>query len=144
MWRYVIHMLTTHPCMCMQIDTVKIVSIDCMLTLNVAHQTTKEGLFEAQAMDNIAQGNSIIPPHYTIHAQVDLEKTRKRRGRDQYTKVQSNLDYPDLGYLNPRLSELRSQAKVQVKVQISGTISMCACAVECSVAMVRYVRTNDS
>ena len=56
-----------------------------------------------------------------------------------YIYIQSNLDY-----LNPRLSELRSQAKVQVKVQILGTISMCACVVECSAAIVRSVRANDS
>ena len=53
-------------------------------------------------------------------------------------KVQSNLYY-----LNPRLSELRNQAKVQVKVQMSGMISICACAVECGAAIVRYVCVND-
>ena len=31
--------------------------------------------------------------------------------------VQSNLDFSNLDYLNPWLSELWSQAKVQVKVQ---------------------------
>ena len=34
---------------CVQIGTVKIVSIDRVLTRNVAHQTTEERLFEAQA-----------------------------------------------------------------------------------------------
>ena len=58
--------------------------------------------------------------------------------------MESNLDYPNLGYPNPRLSELQSQAKVQVKVQISGTISICACAVEYSAATVCNVRANDS
>ena len=39
-----------HVRVCVQIDMVKIVSVDLrVLTLNVAHQTTKEGLFEAQA-----------------------------------------------------------------------------------------------
>ena len=38
-----------HACACTQIDTVKIVSVDCVrvLTLNVAHQAT-EACFEAQ------------------------------------------------------------------------------------------------
>ena len=45
---------------------------------------------------------------------------------------------------NPRLSELGSQANVQDKVQMSGTISICACAVECSAAIVRSVCANDS
>ena len=35
MWRYVVHVLTTHA----QIDTVKIISIARVFTLNVAHQT---------------------------------------------------------------------------------------------------------
>ena len=34
---------------CMQIGMVKIVSVDCVLTRNVAHQTTEERFFEAQA-----------------------------------------------------------------------------------------------
>ena len=57
--------------------------------------------------------------------------------------VQSNLNYPNLDYKKPRLSEHGSRAKVQVKVQMPGMISMCACAVECSAAIVRYVRAND-
>ena len=54
--------------------------------------------------------------------------------------IQSNLDI-----LNPRLSELRNQAKVQVKVQMSGTILMCICAVECSAAIVHtlFVRMTE-
>ena len=40
-------------CVCEQIDTVKIVSVDHVLTLNVVHKITErlkqEGLFEAQA-----------------------------------------------------------------------------------------------
>ena len=53
-----------HPCgyhthMCEQIDTVKIVSVDCVLTLNVAHQTT-----EARRKGSLR-----------------LKWTRKRRGR---------------------------------------------------------------
>ena len=40
-WRYVIHVLFMHACVCMQIYTVKIVSVDRVLTLNVAHQTTE-------------------------------------------------------------------------------------------------------
>ena len=57
-----------HACTCMQIDTVKIVSINHVLTLNVAHQTTeawKEGVFEAQA---------------------GLEETRKITGRGSVHK----------------------------------------------------------
>ena len=50
---------------CVQIDTVKIVSFDHLLTLNVAHQTTEGGLFEAQA---------------------DLKETRKRKGRESVHK----------------------------------------------------------
>ena len=60
------------------------------------------------------------------------------------TRVQSNFDYPNLDYNypnpdypNPRLSQLRAKQKVQVKVQTSGTISICACAVECSAAIAR-------
>ena len=34
---------------CLQIGTVKIVGVNCVLTRNVAHQTTEERLFEAQA-----------------------------------------------------------------------------------------------
>ena len=41
-------------------------------------------------------------------------------------------------------SELRAKQKVQVKVQTWDTISICACAVECSAAIIHYVRTNDS
>ena len=52
---------------CARIHTVNIVSVDRMLTLNVAHQTT-EACFEAQAEEI---------------------ETRKRRGRDQYTRVLS-------------------------------------------------------
>ena len=58
--------------------------------------------------------------------------------------VQSNLNYLNLDYPNPWLSDLRSQAKVQVKVQMLGMIPMCPCAVECNAAIVRYVRVNDS
>ena len=41
-----------HACVCIPSDTIKIVSIYCMLTLNVAHRTTEtpswsEGSFEA-------------------------------------------------------------------------------------------------
>ena len=54
-----------HACVCAQIDTVKIVSFDHLLTLNVAHQTTEGGLFEAQA---------------------DLKETRKRKGRESVHK----------------------------------------------------------
>ena len=49
--------------------------------------------------------------------------------------VQSNLDHPNLDYLNTQLSELQAKQKVQVKVQISGTISVCACRVECKDTM---------
>ena len=55
------------------IDTVKIVSVDHVSTRNVAHQYrslswSKGSLIEAQA---------------------DPEETRKRRGRDQYTRIVS-------------------------------------------------------
>ena len=55
-----------HAHACAQIDTVKIVNIDCVLTLNVTHQTT-EACFKAQA---------------------DLEEieTRKRSGRGSSTQ----------------------------------------------------------
>ena len=58
-----------HTCVgaCAQIRTVNIVSIDYVLTLNVAHQTT-EACFEAQAEEI---------------------ETRKRRVRDQYTRILS-------------------------------------------------------
>ena len=39
-----------------------------------------------------------------------------------------------------RLSELRAKQKMQVKVQISG---ICACAVECSAAIVCYACSNN-
>ena len=39
----VVHVLIMHvqTCSCVQIDAVKITGVDCMLTLTVAHQTTK-------------------------------------------------------------------------------------------------------
>ena len=67
MSQYVVHVLITRVGACAQIRTVNIVSIDHVLTLNVAHQTT-EVCFEAQAEEI---------------------ETRKRRGRDQYTRVLS-------------------------------------------------------
>ena len=62
---------SSHTCVgaCAQIDTVYIVSIDRVLTLNVAHQTI-EACFGAKAGEI---------------------ETRKRRGRDQYTRVLSFL-----------------------------------------------------
>ena len=36
-------------CACVQIDTMKIVTIDRVLTRNVVHQTTEERFLEAQA-----------------------------------------------------------------------------------------------
>ena len=54
----------THACT--QNDTVKIVSVDHVLTVNVAHQT-----IEAQRKGSIMR----------FEAQADLEETRKRRGR---------------------------------------------------------------
>ena len=65
MWRYVVHVLIIHTRACVQIDKIKIIRVYRMLTLNVAHQTTEEGLFEAQA---------------------DIEETRKRRGRESVHK----------------------------------------------------------
>ena len=59
------HPRAHHAPACVHIDAVKIVSIDHMLTLNVAHKSTEEGLFVAQA---------------------DLEETRKRRGREPVHK----------------------------------------------------------
>ena len=56
-----------HVRACAQIHTVEIVSVDRVLTLNVAHQTI-EACFEAQAEEI---------------------ETRKRRGMDQYTRVLS-------------------------------------------------------
>ena len=56
--------------------------------------------------------------------------------------VQSNLDYLD--YLNPQLSELQIWQKVQVKVQISDAVSICACALEYSAAIICFVIPNDS
>ena len=50
---------------CVQIDMIKIIRVCRVLTLNVAHQTTEEGFFEAQA---------------------DIEETRKRRGRESVHK----------------------------------------------------------
>ena len=47
------YVVLRHPCAhhgraCVQIDTIKIISVDHMLTLNVAHQQLKL-IFEAQA-----------------------------------------------------------------------------------------------
>ena len=70
---YVIHMLNTHACACAQIDTVRIVSVDCMLTLNVAHQTT-----DARAFWGSSRSSLVPRPR---KAKADLEETRKRRGR---------------------------------------------------------------
>ena len=39
------HPHAQHACACAQIDTVRIISIDRMLTLNVAHQTTDARAF---------------------------------------------------------------------------------------------------
>ena len=44
MSRYIVHVLITHARTCAQINVVKIVSVDCMLTLNEAHQTTEPAL----------------------------------------------------------------------------------------------------
>ena len=46
--------------------------------------------------------------------------------------------------VQPQLFELWRQAKVQVKIQDIGPILMCACAVECSAAVIRYVHANNS
>ena len=36
-----LHVRDHHACMCAQMDTVKIISVDHVLTLNVAHQATE-------------------------------------------------------------------------------------------------------
>ena len=50
------------------------------------------------------------------------------------TSIIQTLDYLNFG----------TKLKVQVKVQILGIISIFACPVECSAAIVCYVRVNDS
>ena len=42
----------------------------------------------------------------------------------------------------PSIIRTLEPAKVQLKVNILGMISICACAVECSAAIVCYIRTN--
>ena len=65
-------------------------------------------------------------------------------------KLKVCVDFKTLAFLRktqPQLSEpsiiqTLEPAKVQLKVNILGMISICACAVECSAAIVRYIRTN--
>ena len=50
MSQYVIHVLVTHTHTCTQIDTVKIVRVNRVLTLNVARQTIEKGFLRLKQL----------------------------------------------------------------------------------------------
>ena len=66
---------------------------------------------------------------YSMQACVHHAQYSYRHNIIPLDRVQSNLDYPNLDYPNPWLSELEIQRKCRVKVHIVTTCPDCACAV---------------
>ena len=91
MFRYVVHVLVVHTCTCAQIETVQIVGINCMLTLNVACQTIEKGSLRLKLIYRRLEREE-VGDQYTRVASFCNKTVQQRRLFEAQSDIETKLE----------------------------------------------------